>query len=43
MYFLSTDQARWISGQVIAVDGGGFAMRNSGAAGSQQHRDADKK
>lgn len=32
-YFLSTDQARWISGQVLAVDGGGFAMRNTGAAG----------
>ncbi|WP_216853081.1 SDR family NAD(P)-dependent oxidoreductase [Phytoactinopolyspora halotolerans] len=33
-FFLSTDQARWISGQVLAVDGGGFAMRNTGAAGS---------
>ncbi|GAA4763624.1 SDR family NAD(P)-dependent oxidoreductase [Citricoccus nitrophenolicus] len=33
--FLSTDQARWISGQVLAVDGGGFAMRNVGAAGSK--------
>ncbi len=33
--FLSTDQARWISGQVLAVDGGGFAMRNVGAAGSR--------
>lgn len=31
--FLSTDQARWISGQVLAVDGGGFAARNTGAAG----------
>lgn len=40
-YFLSTDQARWISGQVLAVDGGGFAMtRNSGAAGSARHREA---
>lgn len=33
--FLSTDQARWISGQVLAVDGGGFALRNVGAAGSK--------
>lgn len=32
-FFLSTDQARWISGQVLAVDGGGFAMRDTGAAG----------
>jgi NAD(P)-dependent dehydrogenase (short-subunit alcohol dehydrogenase family) len=39
-YFLSTDQARWISGQVLAVDGGGFAAtRNSGAAGSARHRE----
>ncbi|GAA4415761.1 glucose 1-dehydrogenase [Georgenia halophila] len=36
-FFLSTEQARWISGQVLAVDGGGFAIpRNTGAAGSQQ-------
>jgi len=43
MYFLSTDQARWISGQVLAVDGGGFAMsRNSGAAGSQTHLESKK-
>ncbi|GAA3663110.1 SDR family NAD(P)-dependent oxidoreductase [Microbacterium marinilacus] len=34
-FFLLTDRARWISGQVIAVDGGGFAMKaNTGAAGS---------
>lgn len=33
-FFLSTDQARWISGQVLSVDGGGFAMRDTGAAGS---------
>ncbi|WP_210410200.1 SDR family NAD(P)-dependent oxidoreductase [Nesterenkonia sp. NBAIMH1] len=32
--FLSTDQARWISGQVLSVDGGGFAMRSTGAAGA---------
>lgn len=31
--FLSTDQARWITGQVLPVDGGGFAARNTGAAG----------
>jgi len=34
-YWLCTPQARWISGQVLAVDGGGFAMRNTGAAGSK--------
>ncbi|WP_448810992.1 SDR family NAD(P)-dependent oxidoreductase [Agromyces bauzanensis] len=34
-FFLLTDQARWITGQTIAVDGGGFRMSgNSGAAGS---------
>lgn len=32
--FLSTDQARWISGQVLPVDGGGFVARDTGAAGS---------
>lgn len=31
--FLSTDQSRWISGQVLSVDGGGFALRSTGAAG----------
>lgn len=35
-FFLSTDQARWISGQVLSVDGGGFALRATGAAGSQK-------
>lgn len=34
--FLLTDQARWISGQVLAVDGGGFAARNQGQAGSSK-------
>lgn len=34
-FFLLSDRARWVSGQVLAVDGGGFAMKgNSGAAGS---------
>jgi NAD(P)-dependent dehydrogenase (short-subunit alcohol dehydrogenase family) len=34
-FFLLTDRARWVSGQVLAVDGGGFAMKaNTGAAGS---------
>lgn len=38
-HFLSTDQARWISGQVLSVDGGGFAMaKNTGAAGSTPRR-----
>ncbi|MEX0429243.1 SDR family NAD(P)-dependent oxidoreductase [Nocardioides sp. DS6] len=34
-YWLCTPQARWVSGQVLSVDGGGFAMRNTGAAGSK--------
>lgn len=34
-FFLLSDRARWVSGQVLAVDGGGFAMKaNTGAAGS---------
>ncbi|WP_169054008.1 SDR family oxidoreductase [Agromyces sp. H66] len=33
-FFLLTDQARWITGQTIAVDGGGFRLTNTGAAGS---------
>lgn len=34
-FFLLSDRARWVSGQVLAVDGGGFAMKGgSGAAGS---------
>lgn len=39
-FFLSTPQARWISGQVLAVDGGGFAPRDMGQAGSGIKRDA---
>lgn len=38
--WLCSPQARWVSGQVLSVDGGGFAMRNTGAAGSKA--DADK-
>lgn len=34
-FFLCTEQARWISGQVLSVDGGGFVIRNTGAAGSK--------
>jgi len=33
--FLSTDAARWVSGQILYVDGGGFAMRNVGQAGAK--------
>lgn len=34
-FFLLSDRARWVSGQVIAVDGGGMAFKgNTGAAGS---------
>jgi len=33
-FFLLTEQARWISGQIVGVDGGGFAPRNVGSAGS---------
>ena len=33
-FFLLSDRARWVSGQVLAVDGGGFAMKaGTGAAG----------
>ena len=39
-FSLSTPRARWISGQVLAVDGGGFAPRNVGQAGSGVKRDA---
>ncbi|MGO1770471.1 MAG: SDR family NAD(P)-dependent oxidoreductase [Microbacterium sp.] len=34
-FFLLSERARWISGQVVAVDGGGMAFKGStGAAGS---------
>jgi len=34
-FFLTTEPSRWVSGQILAVDGGGFAFKgNSGAAGS---------
>nr|WP_274636179.1 SDR family oxidoreductase [Microbacterium bovistercoris] len=33
--FFSTDAARWVSGQILYVDGGGFAMRNVGQAGAK--------
>ncbi|UOR01809.1 SDR family oxidoreductase [Leucobacter allii] len=32
-FFLCTAQARWISGHVLPVDGGGFAISNRGQAG----------
>jgi len=35
-FFLVTDQARWITGQVVSVDGGGFAARNMGQAGAKK-------
>ena len=34
--FLTTDASRWVTGQVLAVDGGGFAMRFAGAAGQKK-------
>jgi NAD(P)-dependent dehydrogenase (short-subunit alcohol dehydrogenase family) len=34
-FFLCTPQARWITGQVLAVDGGGILGRNVGAAGQK--------
>lgn len=33
--FLCTDAARWVSGQVLSVDGGGLAARNMGQAGAK--------
>lgn len=33
--FLSTDAARWVTGQVLSVDGGGIALRNMGQAGAK--------
>jgi NAD(P)-dependent dehydrogenase (short-subunit alcohol dehydrogenase family) len=33
-FFFLTDQARWVTGQTLAVDGGGFRMGPTGAAGS---------
>ena len=35
-FFLLTDQARWITGQVLSVDGGGFPARNAGQAGASK-------
>ncbi|KAA9132270.1 SDR family NAD(P)-dependent oxidoreductase [Microbacterium caowuchunii] len=35
-FFLLTDQARWITGQVLSVDGGGFPARNAGQAGGNK-------
>ncbi|MFT4305472.1 MAG: SDR family oxidoreductase [Microbacterium sp.] len=32
--FLSTDASRWVSGQILSVDGGGIAARNVGQAGA---------
>ncbi|WP_396642254.1 SDR family NAD(P)-dependent oxidoreductase [Microbacterium sp.] len=32
-FFLTTDQSRWITGQVLSVDGGGNKPQNTGSAG----------
>lgn len=32
-FFLTTDQSRWITGQVLSVDGGGNRPQNTGSAG----------
>lgn len=37
-FFLLTDEARWITGHVLPVDGGGFAIRNLGQAGSDSKK-----
>lgn len=37
-FFLLTDQARWITGHVLPVDGGGFAIRNLGQAGGNERK-----
>ena len=36
--FLSTPQSRWISGQILAVDGGGAVPAEVGQAGQASHR-----
>lgn len=33
-FFLTTEQSRWVSGQILSVDGGGFADAPRGSAGS---------
>ena len=33
-FYLTTEQSRWVSGQVLSVDGGGFADIPRGSAGS---------
>lgn len=33
--FLSTEPSRWVTGQVLSVDGGGMALRNMGQAGAK--------
>jgi NAD(P)-dependent dehydrogenase (short-subunit alcohol dehydrogenase family) len=33
-FFLTTEQSRWVTGQVLSVDGGGFADIPRGSAGS---------
>ena len=41
-FFLCTEQARWISGHVLPVDGGGFAISNRGQAGGSADESADE-
>lgn len=38
-FFLTTEQSRWITGQVLTVDGGGFATVDAGQAGAAAAED----
>lgn len=41
-FFLTTEQSRWVSGQILTVDGGGFADVARGSAGSSTPKEAGR-
>ena len=41
-FFLTTEQSRWVSGQILTVDGGGFADVARGSAGSSTPKETDR-